>query len=172
MAYELQYRRFLGPPNDLPTIDLVCRMTTFLATQEKEHAERVGLNVTATRALAFIVEVDAGIEAFSPRALAGVLDVSTASMTAITDRLAEAGLVERRLNVADRRKICLHPTQQGSSMHEHLRKNLETSVDTGLASLIDGEHHAFRKGLVALAHLQPGRHPCLDLATYHHRAYL
>lgn len=58
-------------------------------------AERVGLNVTAIQALGFIVEAQAGIEAFSPRALAGVLDVSTASMTVITDRLEDAGLVER-----------------------------------------------------------------------------
>lgn len=145
--------RFLGPPDDLPTVDLVRRMTIFLAPREKEHAERVGLNVTATRALALIVEADAGIEASSPRALATVLEVSTASMTAITDRLEEAGLVERRPNVADRRRICLHPTQQGNSIHDHLRKDLESLVDTGLASLTKSEHDAFCKGLTALSHL-------------------
>jgi DNA-binding MarR family transcriptional regulator len=145
--------RFLSPPDNLPTIDLIRRMTIFLAAQEKEHAERVGLNVTAIRALGLIIEADAGIEAFSPRALAGVLDVSTASMTAITDRLEDAGLVERRPNVADRRKICLHPTQHGNTMHDHLRQELETSVSTGLAILAEDEHQAFRKGLTALSRL-------------------
>jgi DNA-binding MarR family transcriptional regulator len=145
--------RFLSPPDDLPTVDLVRRMAIFLAAKEKEHAERVGLNATTTRALALIVEADAGIEAFSPRALADVLEVSTAGMTSITDRLENAGLVERRPNVADRRRICLHPTHQGHSMHNQLRKDLKTSVDTGLTSLTVAEQHAFRKGMTALARL-------------------
>ncbi|BBE24369.1 MarR family transcriptional regulator [Arthrobacter sp. MN05-02] len=145
--------RFLGPADNLPTIDLVRRMSIFVAGLEKEHAEQAGLNVTATRALALIVEADAGVEAFNPRALADVLDMSTASMTAITDRLEGAGLVERRPNVADRRRICLHPTQQGSSLHHRLRHELKTAVDTGLAALTSPEHRAFRKGLTALARL-------------------
>jgi DNA-binding MarR family transcriptional regulator len=142
--------RFLGPAEDLPTVDLVRRMAIFLAAEEKGHAERVGLNLTTTRALALIVEADAGIEAFSPRALADVLDVSTASMTAITDRLEDAGLVERRPNVADRRRICLHPTQRGSSMDDRLRNDLKASVDTGLTSLTKAEQNTFRKGLTAI----------------------
>jgi DNA-binding MarR family transcriptional regulator len=145
--------RFLGPPENLPTIDLIRRMSIFLAVQEKEHAERVGLNVTAMRALALIIEADAGVEAFSPRALAGVLDISTASMTAVVDRLENEGLVERRPNVADRRKICLHPTKRGGAMHHHLRKKLETSVSRDLASLAEEEHQAFRKALSTLSHL-------------------
>lgn len=38
-------------------------------------------------------------------------------------------------------------------MHDHLRKELETSVSTGLAILAENEHLAFCKNLTALSRL-------------------
>ncbi len=137
----------------MPIVDLLRRVSIFLTALEKDHAEQVDLNVTAARALALIVEADAGVEAFSPRVLADVLEISTASMTVITDRLEDAGLVERRPNVADRRKICLHPTHAGTALHHRLRQDLEASVETGLNALSTAQHHAFRTGLATLAQL-------------------
>lgn len=125
--------RYLTDSEDLPLVDLLRRTSIYLAGVEKDLAEKAGLNITAARALALIVEADAGVEAFSPRVLADVLDVSTASMTAVTDHLETAGLVERRPNVADRRKVCLHPTPEGSAAHSRLQEDLGTIVIDALA---------------------------------------
>lgn len=144
---------YLTEPDDLPTVDLLRRSSIYLAGVEKDLAEKAGMNVTAARALALIVEADAGVEAFSPKVLADVLDLSTASMTAVTDRLESAGLVERRPNFADRRKICLHPTPTGSNEHSRIQNELGETVNTSLTSLTSQEIDAFRRGLRALAFL-------------------
>lgn len=143
----------LSDPEDLPMVDLLRRCSIYLAGVEKDLAEKAGLNTTDARALALIVEADAGVEAFSPRVLADVLDVSTASMTAVTDRLEKAGLVERRPNIADRRKICLHPTSHGSAVHVHIQSGLRETITDSLAPLSAQDSDAFHRGLRALAQL-------------------
>lgn len=145
--------RYLLDSEDLPMVDLLRRTSIYLAGVEKDLAEKAGLNITAARALALIIEADSGAEAFSPRVLADVLDVSTASMTAVTDRLETAGLVERRPNVADRRKICLHPTRKGVAAHSRLQNDLGSTLADALASLSTSDTDAFRKGLRTLAKL-------------------
>ncbi|WP_049831335.1 MarR family winged helix-turn-helix transcriptional regulator [Arthrobacter sp. RIT-PI-e] len=147
------HEKYLSQPDELPLVDLLRRSSIYLAGVEKELAEEAGLNTTAARALVLIVEAHKGVEAYSPTALADVLDLTTASMTAVTDKLESAGLVERRPNVADRRKICLHPTPHGTAEHQRIRDRLAAVVDAAASTLSRADRAGFRKGLLALAAL-------------------
>lgn len=145
--------QYLSAPDGLPLVDLLRRSSIYLAGVEKELAEESGLNTTAARALVLIVEAHEGVEAYSPKALADVLDLTTASMTAVTDKLEGAGFVERRPNVADRRKICLHPTPRGTAEHQHIQEQLAAVMESAVSTLSGEDRKAFRNGLLALAAL-------------------
>ena len=65
--------------------------------------------------------------------LAQAMDVSDASATGIIDRMERRGLVERRHDTDDRRKVLVHPTEAGiglfRTMAEHRRDILTRVLD-------------------------------------------
>jgi DNA-binding MarR family transcriptional regulator len=52
----------------------------------------------------------------TPAQLAEAANVTRAAMTSRLDRLAEAGLVTRQMDGADRRRVLVRPTQEGRDM--------------------------------------------------------
>ncbi|HHW56375.1 MAG TPA: MarR family transcriptional regulator [Clostridia bacterium] len=52
--------------------------------------------------------------------IASELDISPSTLTSIVDKLVEKGLVERDLDVEDRRKIQISLTKKGEDIYKHL----------------------------------------------------
>jgi DNA-binding MarR family transcriptional regulator len=52
----------------------------------------------------------------TPAQLAEAANVTRAAMTSRLDRLAEAGLITRQMDGADRRRVLVRPTQEGRDM--------------------------------------------------------
>lgn len=79
-------------------------------------------------------------EGASQRALADLLEVQPITLLRQIDRLAEAGLIERRPNPHDRRAQCLHLTERARPVLADLWRHAEqlrTTVTEGL----DGEEY-------------------------------
>ncbi len=74
-------------------------------------------------------------------ALAGVADVSPASMTQMLDRLADAGLVERVRSEKDRRIVGARLTEAGRAVCEERRAALEPLWREMLAGFTASELH-------------------------------
>ena len=72
-------------------------------------------------------------------ALAGVADVSPASMTQMLDRLAEAGLVERVRSQSDRRIMTAALTEAGRAVCERRRAEVEPLWQEVLAGFTASE---------------------------------
>lgn len=72
-------------------------------------AHTMGVSVTELRALGVIAENDE----CTPRIVADRLDLTTGSVTALLDRLEEAGLVRRAKHPTDRRSVHLELTESG-----------------------------------------------------------
>jgi DNA-binding MarR family transcriptional regulator len=110
---------------------------------------RLGLTPATARAL---LELDADHP--SPaRDLAAQLDCERSNVTGLVDRLAEAGLVERRVDPEDRRVKTLVVTEAGRRMQDRLRRLL-----AGCSAALDELDEAELRGLrAALAKVAPER---------------
>lgn len=69
-----------------------------------------GLSDVDRTALRYVIERSVQVEPATPKDLADLLGISTASTTALVDRLVRDGLVETRPHPVDRRKKMLMPT--------------------------------------------------------------
>ncbi len=95
--------------------ELIASATAFFRAVEAlrvRSAARVNLTATEFRALARLVEFGPD----SPKALATSMAMSTATITAVTDRLVARQLVTRVPNQADRRSVLLTPTDEGLTL--------------------------------------------------------
>ncbi|KAF0956701.1 MULTISPECIES: MarR family winged helix-turn-helix transcriptional regulator [Mycobacteriales] len=79
-------------------------------------AARNGLHATDVRALIALLDRDRAGAVASPGWLAGHLGLNSASTTALIDRLESKGLVDRRRDDSDRRRVALHVTDAAQEM--------------------------------------------------------
>ena len=100
----------------------------------------------------------------SQLALATHLGIDRTVMTYLIDDLVEAGLVERRLNPADRRQRKIVATAQGLAAYADLERKVRAAEDALLGTLDAGERQAVRQLLrrvaCALRDIQPAIDPC------------
>jgi DNA-binding MarR family transcriptional regulator len=87
----------------------------------------------------------------SQLALAQHLGVDRTVMTYLLDSLAEAGLVERRPDPADRRARRIVATARGRVLLDGLGERLRAAEDQVLAGLDDDDREAFRSLLQRVA---------------------
>ena|GEM_PF-2427864 len=71
--------------------------------------------------------------------LADGVAISRSSMTAIVDRLVEAGCVERQRSVTDRRRVNVELTQHGSKLACRMPEPLLVQLGRRLQALIDDD---------------------------------
>src|SRR3954469_16135884 len=89
-------------------------------------------------------------------ALAGGLDLEPITLCRMIDRLAEAGLVERRADEADRRAWRIHLTAPSRPIVEELRGMAERFLDDALAGVSEKEQARVRQILARVrANLAP-----------------
>ena len=79
-------------------------MSTETILMHQAIADRLGLNVTDHKALGFLL--DAG-EPITAGQLAALTGLTTGAVTGIVDRLARAGLVRRKRDPQDRRRVSI-----------------------------------------------------------------
>ncbi|MER7757473.1 MarR family winged helix-turn-helix transcriptional regulator [Kitasatospora sp. NPDC097643] len=97
-------------------------------------------------------------------ALAGYLRVDRTVMTYLLDDLVAAGLVERRLDPADRRRRKIVATRRGSETLRDLRRQVSAAEDELLSVIDEDERAVFRALLARLARTvadgEPGGPSC------------
>jgi MarR family transcriptional regulator for hemolysin len=92
--------------------------------------------------------------------LAEQLDVEPITLCRMIDRLAEAGLVERRADEGDRRAWRIHLTRKAGPIIEDLKRIAERFVEDALAGISDEEEARMRDLLARVrANLAPGAQP-------------
>lgn len=100
----------------------------------------------------------------SQLALANRLGIDRTVMTYLVDDLENAGLVERKLNPADRRQRQIVATPQGRDALETLCTRVAEAEDAILGSLSDGERAEFRRLLNKVTYAGEGyADPCAVL---------
>jgi DNA-binding MarR family transcriptional regulator len=118
-------RSTVGPTD--PDLDAVMRASRVIAGIVAESIARAGDAVTVPQ-LRVLVLLASGAD-INASAVAAALDVHPSNATRILDRLAQAGLLERREAALDRRNVELSLTDDGrrlvESVMEHRREAFE-----------------------------------------------
>jgi len=73
------------------------------------------------------------------------LEVEPITLCRMVDRLAEAGLIERRPDPADRRAWQLHLTGKSTAMLEKLQHEVDALVEDMLDGMPEAERETFRR---------------------------
>ena len=107
-----------------------------------------GLNITPVQAMVigFLSEQD--------QVMAGELgkkvELDSATLTGILDRLEAAHLIERKGNPDDRRSIKIHLTKQGQETGREAKKLIEEANKEFLAAFTEEEKHELRSLITKL----------------------
>ncbi len=89
-------------------------------------------------------------EGINQTGLADYLEVETITLCRMVDRLADAGLVERRADPADRRAWRLHLTPAAHPLLDQLRGVGETVMDEALSQIPEATRATMTDGLSML----------------------
>ncbi|HEX5414096.1 MAG TPA: MarR family transcriptional regulator [Chloroflexota bacterium] len=127
-----------------PLVDTVIGSLRALAAEidhlDEIAAARLGVNRTDLRCL----ERLGATGATSPTVLAVALGLTTGGMTAVIDRLEQAGYARRRPDPRDRRKIIVEGTDQLAARQEEIFGALLRETRTLVASYSDAELELIR----------------------------
>ena len=111
------------------TVHRLRAFTLVLDAAGAAFAARNGLSATDVRALVCLLDRErAGVPA-SPTWLAGQLRVTTASVTALLDRLERAGHVRRMRDDRDRRRLTLHRAESATALLNAFSEPLDAAMD-------------------------------------------
>jgi long-chain acyl-CoA synthetase len=114
------------PTGDSPSVGTYGRVTAWLSKRVEFALAQVDLTLPQYRVLGILAEGSAAASG-----LAGRLAVRPSSVTAIIDGLLARGLVDRKHEEGDRRKIALRLTDEGS----RIVAEADVAVDEYLASI-------------------------------------
>lgn len=98
---------------------------------ERHLAHQLAVDATGLAAMQHLLQAGEA----TPTELARELGVSTAAMTLVLDRLADAGHVTRHPHPTDRRKVVINPVAATARAAQALVDPLTTGVETLIASL-------------------------------------
>ncbi len=99
-----------------PIVHRLRALTVELHLLGAEFASRNNLHATDLRALICLLDADRfGVPA-TPGLLSAALGLTSASTTALVDRLERAGHIRRRRDTADRRRVLLEVTQSATEL--------------------------------------------------------
>ncbi|MFS0792731.1 MarR family winged helix-turn-helix transcriptional regulator [Microbacterium sp. 1P10AE] len=98
------------------------------AASERAALHSLGIGPNDAKVLRFLLAREDGDEPVTPRLLAEMLGISSAATTALIDRLADAGWVERVPFPGDRRSIVVRATIDDASPARHLLAVRRSSV--------------------------------------------
>ena len=141
-------------PLNSPTTDLVHlirELTVALDLLAARFAREHDLHASDLRALIALLDAERAGTPASPGRLATQLDLSTASITALVDRLARRGFVTRSADGDDRRRVRLEVTPAARAMGTEFFGPLITRVVEALDDeFTDGERELLRRMLISV----------------------
>lgn len=141
-------------PADNPTLELVHLLrglTVELDLTAAEFARLHGLHGTDLRALIALLDAERAGTTAVPGWLGTQLRLSSASTTALLDRLERGGLVRRGRDPHDRRRVLITVTEQARELGWSFFGPLIAAVVSTLDSEFDAEERAvLRRVLVRL----------------------
>jgi DNA-binding MarR family transcriptional regulator len=123
------------------------RFTRVLERNRLRLAVDNGLAPTEMRALFRVGEVGS----ITPKRLADFMQVTTGSITAVSDRLVSRGLLAREAHPNDRRSLYLTLTEPGHDLLRSLHDDFESMIAASTASLTGEETAAFTAALTTVA---------------------
>lgn len=107
------------------------RLTLTTQQLRVQVAGRMGIGVTELVALGHLSEAGP----LTAKALAELLQLSTGTVTAVTDHLVDAGLARRTPNPVDRRSILLRATPEGARARKAAERDFERLVGNAVTDL-------------------------------------
>lgn len=138
-----------------PTTDVVHLLravTVELDLAAARFAHRHRLGGSDLRALIALLDAERAGVAATPGWLAGQLQISSASTTALVDRLTERDLLERRADPGDRRRTLLAVTEGAREMGQDFFGPLITRITDVVQTGFDlGEQAVLHRLLATLA---------------------
>jgi DNA-binding MarR family transcriptional regulator len=111
-----------------------------------DRVRAVGVTGPQARLLMYLSRYEGENQGF----YAEQLDVEAITLCRMVDRMADAGLVERRRDPADRRAWRLHLTDKSEAMIVGLRECVDRLIEEMLAGITATERDAFARILTAI----------------------
>ena len=136
-------------PNSDRSVRVWLRLIRLEARMQAAIGERlreIGVSIPQCDVLTTLTEQ----EGVSQQELATRLYVTKGNISGLIDRLAEAGLVERRSTASDRRQHAIHLTEAGRAMAEKAIAVQRRWVAATLGRMAESDLEALEAKLVAL----------------------
>ncbi|TFV87191.1 MarR family transcriptional regulator [Blastococcus sp. CT_GayMR16] len=127
---------------------LLRRLTVELDAVGQRFAEVHGLNRTDVRALVAIMDAARGGESLTAGRLGAAVDLSSASVTALLDRLEKAGHIRRTRDAEDRRRVVLEMSDTAMAAGAEHFGGLQRDLTAAMADYSDDELAVVRRFLV------------------------
>ena len=118
---------------------LLRRLTVELDAVGQRFALRHGLNRTDVRALVAIMDAARRGQALTAGALGEAVDLRSASVTALVDRLEKVGHVRRVRDPGDRRRVSLHMSDTAMAAGAEHFGGLQRDLLAAMADYTDEE---------------------------------
>ena len=140
---------------------LLRRLTLELDAVGQRFAGLHGLGRTDVRAMVAIMDAARRGEALTAGALGRAVDLSSASVTALVDRLERAGHVRRVRDPQDRRRVALEMSESAMAAGARFFGGLQQDLVGAMAGYADDELAVVRRFLtemtdVIVRHQSPG----------------
>jgi DNA-binding MarR family transcriptional regulator len=129
---------------------LLRRLTVELDAVGQRFAELHGLGRTDVRAMVAIMDAARRGEALTAGALGRAVDLSSASVTALVDRLERAGHVHRVRDPADRRRVVLEMSESAMAAGGQFFGGLQRDLLAVMEGYSDDELTAVRRLLAEM----------------------
>ena len=127
---------------------LLRRLTVELDAVGQRFAEVHGLNRTDVRALVAIMDAARGGESLTAGRLGAAVDLSSASVTALLDRLEKVGHIRRSRDADDRRKVVLEMSESAMAAGAEHFGGLQRDLTAAMEGYSDDELDVVRRFLV------------------------
>lgn len=101
----------------------------------RRAATALGIGINDVKVLQYLLSIEPTDEAPTPRSVAQLLGVSSASVTALIDRLEAAGWVARQPHPHDRRSITIRATIAPDSPARRVLATRGLAITTAVAEL-------------------------------------
>jgi DNA-binding MarR family transcriptional regulator len=126
---------------------LLRRLNVELDAVGQRFAEQHGLNRTDVRALVAIMDAARRGEALTAGRLGEAVDLRSASVTALVDRLERVGHVRRVRDPDDRRRVALEMSESAMTAGAEHFGGLARDLQAAMGSYTDGELAVVRRWL-------------------------
>jgi DNA-binding MarR family transcriptional regulator len=139
---------------------LLRRLTVEVDAVGSRFADLHGLGRTDVRALVAIMDAARSGAALTAGALGAAVELSSASVTALVDRLERAGHLHRVRDPADRRRVVLHMSESAMRAGGEFFGGLQRDLEAAMRSYTEEELAVVRRFLdemtdVVVRHQRP-----------------